>query len=664
MPRISVTDLWQGMSTQPPWKRHPGQVENAQNFHLDVRSGARKRSPTRLVKNVSTSIVDPDGDFYIETIRGATIFIGDGEIIGFDEDGNQLTVSGDLSYLDGVTPDDIDTTVAIDTMVICNRNTVMQTERTDDYTVKGEVDFFSDLDDLDPPPDDGDVYKVLTSENFDPVGYYQYDEDEDEWNRIAAPNQPSGSVRTSTWPHRLVYDEDAGTLTFSEIPSNDRLSGNQITNPRFPIVSETCQSVQFYDGRLAYIGTDTINLTAAGDIFTVYVNDVNNMVDDDPISRQITIKNVGTPKRTEQVGDALVIVCENGILEYSAGSDRPLSPATNLGRIRQLADFKARDVRPGVAGGRIVLADQFNDLHVFQWSNSTLTVEYSGSTTSHVSGLLDGVTIDGIYLNNLTTYVTTDTDTMYVHDLFFQEGQLAQSAWSKYDFSGETTALVSAWGNEIRLWQKRSGRQWSLVNYQHRETAAPTGFDFDPRLDRRELVSGTYDFKTNRTRFAISGREAGDFAVRVVTTKTPSGETSHEYLTPIASSGSNIWVQGNWSGYDHYIGTPIDAELEFSKFYAGASTVRPMLAGFNVFHHESTNYTIQAGRKGTTLREIEWQSFYLNAKSLGETMVETGHSRNLLLGNGQETTIKIVNDGPGTCTISDIELLPAMKGRS
>lgn len=673
--RVSISELWQGESRQPDWKKLPGQLPTIVNHTLDVLDGARKRNATDLVADISGTILNPAIDYYVTSLRQYRIFIGNNQIVALDADGTQIEIvdqtASDFEYIQGAGRDDIDTTSSIDTIVVLNRNVKTEMEATDHYDVISEVINFSDLFKTPDAQDDPDPteqhlnshFRVLEDENLDAAGYYKKTaatvdgDDEDKWERCPAPDDIDGRVSRETWPHRLVYNTDTNQFAWDRIPFNDRLSGNTDTNQAFPFVDYDLQAVQFFSSRLFFIGRDSVNSTAASDIFTVFADNVNNLTDDDRISLDITQKNVGVPLRCEVVGEALVIICENGQLTFGSADEK--LTAIN-GRIRQIKDFKALDIYPGTDGHRLLMMDSDKSLRVFQWDETSRTVAYIGSTTEHVVGLFDNQTIDSLFLRGDTTFVQTGGSRVFVHDMYFVANEMRQSAWSKYDFN-EDVKYIDAWGDRIRL--VTLGETWTLSTYLHRKAILETGWAYSPRLDRRQLLEGIYLADLDQTQFELENRDADEEDTFVVTTRRPDGEWSQEFFQPVWVNNRKFRINGKWTGYEHYVGWVIRSELEFQKVWPGAAALRTMLSGVNIFRVETTDYDAEINQRGRTVRTVEWNGGHLNEQSMNFSGVTNGVHRILTLGDARETTVKVKSNTPGSVTVSAVEYLVTTKGR-
>lgn len=74
MANVNISTLFQGIAnSQPPQRRNPGQLEDAENVHFDVLDGSRKRNPFLLA-----AAIDPDisgNNINVITVQDARIII-------------------------------------------------------------------------------------------------------------------------------------------------------------------------------------------------------------------------------------------------------------------------------------------------------------------------------------------------------------------------------------------------------------------------------------------------------------------------------------------------------------------------------------------------------------------------------------------------------------
>lgn len=671
--RLDIGQLYQGVSEQPAWRRQTGQTDEVVNLRCDPLEGLRKRNSTDLVNRTGLlSSLNP----YIISMRQFIIFIFDYQatglgIIVYDRDagGNvQVIAPYGWTYLNGAAFAEIDTTAAIDTLMILNRTITPTTGATPNYSVAGTVNQFSQLPDYTTVAA-GTFYKVRLIENYDPSGYYlnvdpnsptlptgfQIDTNVRGWQQVPAPNDPDGHYNATTLPHRLIYDSAANTFTFEPCLWRDRMSGNKKTNKVMPWANVGLKTICFHKGRLFMMGRDAITAGASSpnqSIFNLFVGDVlNNVVDSDRISIDINLANIGTPQRSLSVGNDLFVNCQNGQLSFSA-NDQALT-GTN-GRYVQVGDHRTQDIPLASNGPEIVLVDQFGFVQLFRWINSLEGVQYQGSITEHVPTLLKNETVTGVYFINNTIFVTTASARVYVHERAAAGGQIIQLAWNKNIFY-EKTVYMDAWKNYIYLTQKGTSTFHSILKYQHQKNT-DSSEDFTPRLDRRQIATisqsdtsySRYDPFANKTYITFEDSTPTTTTVQLVNV------TDGIKLYPVSCAGSVAAFNGDLRGKVCHWGFIYDSYTVLSKIWPQAD-IRPTLSALVVFHKDSTNYTVEIYPPDYTPIVNEWNgpnlfSYKLNAKAL-----DTGTSRWPAQGDGRFTNVRISCNDAGTMTISAVE---------
>lgn len=157
--RITIAEMWRGESEQPAYKRQLGAVESSTNIRFGLLDGASKRNYTDILADISTVLLDGGlsaTDNYLWVgMRQFLFVIGNGVIRCFDlTDGSSLEIEADeiteggISYDVGAesansyswefdyintTPDNLDVTVAFDTLVIVNKTVTIESGYTSSF---------------------------------------------------------------------------------------------------------------------------------------------------------------------------------------------------------------------------------------------------------------------------------------------------------------------------------------------------------------------------------------------------------------------------------------------------------------------------------------------------------------------------------------------------
>lgn len=637
---IQIDRLWMGESGAAPWRRKAGQVSSAKNVRFDIAiGGAVKRNPTQLIADLdgeSGSDFDPGANYYFVALRDAIIAIGREQVHGWTQAGVPLNVIDETAgafatYINTNPLINIGTCASFDTMIVLNRRKVVTT--TDAWTYQQSLRYIINADitnntgvpaiNADPipsgqyvdtfdelelvGPSNGDVYRVLFDHEFDPSGVYVYWDgavhadaqgyfpQHGRWFRIPQSGQGQGQYTASTMPHRIVYDDDALTLTLQTCPWRQRVSGNQQTNKRMSFSGSRIQDVQFKEGRLFLISQTSTCASRTSDFFNLWVNNVNAVADDDRIDLDITESGIGRVLRAVVCGSSLMIVCENAQLQFHSGSD----PLTNSnGRHKRITTFQALDIDVAASADVVILVDEFGDVHRFDYSTpDSGGIIYTERLTIHRQKLLEGTDALRPFLIDTTLFLTTDEDHARVHDSFGLQGEIVQSAWGTFEMQ-DYPVFFGAWGGRINVITRRyasgaSGR-YTLLSYVHREIEKPGDMLYMPRMDRMELIAPadmTYTLATNRTSMRHTGSDPSETLSCVVLTQ--SGKRHVFQRAAEVNSDGTVEFSGDLTGAEVYLGFTFDTELVLTKLYPGLTSQAADMTRLTVFHYESTDYSIQ-----------------------------------------------------------------------
>jgi len=85
-----------------------------------------------------------------------------------------------------------------------------------------------------------------------------------------------------TLPHQLVRQAD-GSFTYGPSTWDDRIIGDDVTNPAPSFVGSTIANIFLYRNRLGFISNESVIMSRAGDIFNFFNSTALTSTDDDPI---------------------------------------------------------------------------------------------------------------------------------------------------------------------------------------------------------------------------------------------------------------------------------------------------------------------------------------------------------------------------------------------
>lgn len=690
--RISISNLYQGISsTQPPNRRAAGTVSDLLNGVCETIIGTSKRRGTiprgsvainnYAGKGGTTSPINTT-DFVVINLQGKRIFIDvDGRVLCYDEDGSQIEVidqtNTNFAYIQGDL-DDLDWVVAYDTAIILNRNTNVAIADHPAYVLTKTVNVYSELPKSDVNPEEpipNAYYRVLLRENSDPAGYYQYLDGQ--YVRATAPSDPDSNYDLTTMPHRFVYDPIENRVFYRTMPFKNRISGNGKTNRVLPLEGKPILSINYFQSRLVLLNDSTLNLSANGDIYQLFVNDVDNVVVSDRISRDILENNLGTPYRTTVLGGSLLITCQNGILVFDANAGNEVLTNIN-GSLRKITDTKCANIR--MAGGngiRVAIADQNNMIHIFTVVDPQVGPQQYNTINDYDPRLLRGKNIRQIFMDGQEVYVLDQDGGVWIHRSELAQGTIVQLAWSRFSINNRKPRWIDNYNNYMRFTCLPADGYTSpfmtFVDWEYQinnsvDAADNSGYDvtqFNINLDSKEQATGTYDPSTDETRFEHSYEFADINHSVVVDAKT--GVTHR----PIRVSDYYFWVRGKVydAAQSTYIGFTYDFSMTLSELWSGSSDIRLLASSLSIFYQNTSDFDVEIGRTNGKKRIKHFSVRQYNNVKLGITnpTVEpynnpnnTGSYKVLLIGDVRSTTIRFINETAGNVTINAIEygLLP------
>ncbi len=714
-------------------------MESAKNTRFDLRiGGAVKRQPTELIIDLldhANTDFDDLGTYQFASIRGAILAIGKGGITAFtvviawDENGEPLDVvdnSGGSfdAYLDTATDTikDIDVTGSFDTLVLTNRKQDMGLVILDAWTYQQSVSYITQGDEdatpiilaMDKTPEnggeaitnftalpldseaiDGEVYKVLFDEGFDPAGYYVFFEGEspplyedgyfprhDNWYRIPLAEQAQARYDPTIMPHRIILDLLNDRVILDECPWRQRASGRPATIKKMPwallnvstpnINNFHIKSVEFFSGRLFLISEKHVTSSRNDDFFNLWVDNVSAITNADRISDDVTQNDVGEVLRATTVGQAIFLMAENGQLEYSSGEDK----LTNVnGRIRTITKYPSLDIAPAAGPGLITMIDQFDDVHQYQWGGTgEPSILYTDMLTVHDPRRLENKTPVRIFQIGTTVFIVLDNGTVEVHDTFIVQAQTVQSAWCTFTFK-DPAIYFTQWGSRIKMvsQQANSSGGFSLLTYLHRIQPVEEPDLYVPRMDRMELAtvgSMVYDIIADQTTIPHTGRD-GDIDTTMLVVRGPNESGGFRRAIFIDPNGDPVFdgdLTGGTSPTDQWLGFTFDWEIELSKLFARISGARETMKGLTVFYFDSTDFTLEwlQTKNHTKLHTKSWQAHRVGVAKVGQASLETGSLDVAMATDPREAVIRIKSNSAGQVAIQalEYELIPAGRGKT
>lgn len=402
------------------------------------------------------------------------------------------------------------------------------------------------------------------------------------WEETNAPGV-TYELDPLTMPHQLVRQAD-GTFQFDPVTWEDRLVGDDETNPLPSFVGSTISNLFFYRNRLGFLSNEAVVLSKAGDYFNFFVTTALTVSPDDPIDITASSTKPVTLNYVQTTSVGLVLFGQTQQFLLTTDSD-VLSP--NTAKINTLANYECDENVEAVALGTTIafisktplysrlfeLIDISNDRPPFMLDDTRIIPELIPSSVDSM------IASPGLAIVSLGTKGTSN---IYQYRFLQQGERRPLESWYKWELTGNlldqffdvstfyatVTDGTNVYVNSIDLTQASEEGFLTL----------PTGEKTDVCLDMWNVnPHRTYNSSTDQTTVElpfdhIAGKT---FTVMVLGgyiggSNAVSSESVGAVLYPtVQGSAGNYTVvlDGDYRGRDLIIGYIYDMTVELPKFF-------------------------------------------------------------------------------------------------
>ena len=273
---------------------------------------------------------------------------------------------------------------------------------------------------------------------------------EERWEQVAAPKQDGALPDKTKMPIKVLrtgYTGDGvtpATFTIDQITWTPRKSGTSVTNPAPAIFDKDSNSVNlkgadlsFLHNRLWLAAGERVAASQAGDFFNFYVDNHRNLIDSDPIDR-----NVGSTSEEVHFVDfmvpfrrSMVIFSKSG-KQFEMSTPDVISP-TSL-QIEPATSYKTLAVRPKDSGLFLYFLSEEKDsasLREYLFEERRAQNDAS-NLNAHTRGLLPNTmrSICTFPNHSMVAVIPKDCNEIFMYSSFWQGTEKVQSSWDRWVF--------------------------------------------------------------------------------------------------------------------------------------------------------------------------------------------------------------------------------------
>ena len=486
------------------------------------------------------------------------------------------------------------------------------------------------------------------------------------WAECVAPTLPL-NYDTHTLPMELISEPDGFTLR--PMKFQDRVSGDDKSNPLASFTAQTIDNLFFYKNRLGFLSNENIIMSESGLgsvdttgqlVFNFGRNTVTTLLDSDPIDVSVASSRVTNLKAAKGFQENLVLFSEGGQFVMKGGD--VLTPKTVS--ITAITNFSYEDqVDPLPLGSYIYFPftrGAFTGMREFTVNASTDNYD-STEVTEHVPSYIPKNIIDmaGTTSEDMIALLSGDEKgSLYIYNYFWNNNQKVLSAWSKFTFTGEIRGIEFI---ESTLHMVITNNGETNLVCMPLESGLTDAAGYVTHLDNRVAATVTNGSSTITLPYTPE-----DNSVEVYTTDglalncTNSGSTVT--LSSPVSSDTDVWV-----------GIPYTMKYTFSeqlfKAKAGngkspSNAAKMMIRNGSVYYDKSAYFKVKVTPKFRDTYENIFTPDVVGSSTLGSLSLDSGFYRFPVFTKPQDTTITIENESALPSTFQSAEFESFVHSRS
>lgn len=375
-----------------------------------------------------------------------------------------------------------------------------------------------------------------------------------------------------TMPHRLVSQAD-NTFTFEAITWDERIVGDDNTNPVPSFVGGFIDHIFFYRNRLGFLSGQNVVLSKAADLFDFWNTTAQTATDDDPIDISVAGKKPVFLHYVQPTSVGLVLYSSVEQFLLTTDSDI-LSPKT--AKVNTMSNYECdpsvEAVSLGISQAFISKTPLFTRL--FELTDIAAdTPPLMSDITNYVPELIPQ-SIDTLKASpglSLVSLGQTGGSTLYQYRFLNRSREeRAVNSWYKWELTG--TLLTQFFDNSTFYVVVANGTDVYVQSYDVTQAneqgflSLPTGEKTDVCLDLFNInPHRTYDSATDKTRISLPYDSVTNSTLNVLVL-----EEFGSILTPTiaGSAGSqHVDVDGDYRGKDLIIGYGFTMTIDLPKLF-------------------------------------------------------------------------------------------------
>tara|TARA_R110002012_G_scaffold21589_7_gene75243 strand:+ start:3550 stop:5727 length:2178 start_codon:yes stop_codon:yes gene_type:complete len=712
MPSVTLpaAPLTGGVSTQPPANRFSTQTKTSDNTLLYVNRGTEKRFGSSYVASLDYTgesfgaqshwVRRDEGTVYTVLVNKEAESANVVQVFGADGTKKTVTVSAEaITYLQSGSTSTINSirmeTVG-DTTFIVNRDVVTAlTGNAPGYTIDSVVQTLAV-----PAASVGLIHNLTSSEIGYPVGIYESinDSDTGPWWERQTSDAANSELDASTMPMLLVYDPATDTLDLDVATWNPRLSGDATLNPGPSFIGKTINSVTLFQDRLWISAGQQVVGSQSGDLFNFWIDDWTTVVDSDPIDITLSGSSVNSAEFMIPFDKTLLILAD-GARQWELQALNAFTPGdTNLVDTTNYS-VSSESVPVKIANQLYFLSDQGKFSYLWEYfPNFDRGANIGENITQHAEGYLpESVRRLSASENNNIIFCWSEDEpsNLYLYMTAWQVTNKTQSSWCRWVLDPDveivshqaidnTLYLVlkdvdaTLWVETIPITTPDDTTDGSITEGVDittegdevitteasldivLESSEPTGIGYHALMDRKVILTGSYDTVTKLTTFTLPFSDA---SMDTVILGDQWGSRVGQVLTSTTTSATTLTVTGDFSTYPVIVGKSYAMSVELSPPFVKNEQNMPVqgtlqLRTLDILFEDTVTFDVTITPRGREPKIRRFLSNRYGSAVFGQPHIqEYGKFSVKVKGDSNDTAIVISNSTPFPSTLTNLEFV-------
>ena len=704
--RIAVAPLIGGVSRQPPTNRSYTQTETSDNTVLFINRGLERRygsdyiqAPTHADATADGTLewlpagsiatdphihwVDRDSDNRFCIVLDGSQATTTNRVQIFREDGTKVSVvlsnSADAYLASGSSSakDKLRAITVSDTTLIWN------TEVT--TALKGSAAGYSNLTTAStlPVPATGTVdhYIHLTSADVGyPVGYWKIVANNSStppldvtgpWYERVTTDLANSEIDETTMPVKLTYnpagDGGDGEFTLDYETWNTRKSGDSLTNPGPSFIGQTIDWLTIFQDRLWFGSNNKIVTSQTDDLYNLWVDDWQTVVDSDPLDFTLPGDGAHTVEFMLPVNETLLVIA-NGARQYEVKAPNSFTPSeTNI--LATTTEPVSAQATPRLMGNQVYYTasrGEFTSLYEYFYNfdrDANLAVDLSQHCDGYLPQNISHIAVSET--DNIVFCAADSATSIYLNFSHWQISQKVQNTFCRWSF-GSTVESFNVYDNHLYVLFSGSSNYW-LEKFPIITPAPDTDAEgtspYHIEMDRKVSVTGVYSSTTKETTWTLPYKDTGADSVVLGGGWGEKAGTILFVTEDHTGSQSLLKAVGDWSDHPAFCGKSYETSSEVSPLYVKDQNGQVVNGILNVlkmivYFVDTPFFEVDVQPPGRDVRTRRYISNRLGSTYTGQyTEKDYGQASIRVRGKGRDTKITFKSSSPLPMCITNLDII-------